>query len=113
MFNQIVQAGGAFFGSYGSVLTGIFVVLLLIFVRRRLFKFLKPLIGSFTRRFQRDPIRRQIFAAYRREQRRIRSYRTPAQTVREHALANPELAHLVEIVEIAAYKPGAVDKGLL
>jgi hypothetical protein len=58
-------------------------------------------------------VRRRIFAVYRRAQRQIRAPRAPSQTVREHAAEHPELADLAQIVEVAAYKPGPPDVGLL
>jgi hypothetical protein len=53
--------------------------------------------------------RREIFAAYRRAQRQIKSYRGKTQTVQEHAKAVPELETLAELVNIAAYRPETPD----
>lgn len=60
-----------------------------------------------------DRSRRQIFALYKRAQRQLRSYRTPAQTVQEHAQTTPELDTLAELVDIAAYRPQAPDASLI
>lgn len=60
-----------------------------------------------------DKTRRQIFALYRRAQRQMRSYRSPAQTVQEHAALTPELDALAEIVDAAAYSPEPPDVQLL
>lgn len=57
------------------------------------------------RRLQLDPARRQIFAAYRRAQRQLRSRRADGQTVQEHADSVPELKELAEAVDRAAYDP--------
>ncbi len=62
---------------------------------------------------QRDPARRAVFAAYRRAQRRLKSYRGDAQTVGEHAAVAPELAQLAELVEIAAYRPEPPDAAMI
>jgi protein-glutamine gamma-glutamyltransferase len=61
----------------------------------------------------RDPARRRIFAAYRRAQKQLRSYRATTQTVQEHASAQPQLTELAQIVEIAAYRPEPPDEGLI
>ena len=62
---------------------------------------------------QRDPSRRAVFAAYRRAQRQLKSYRGEAQTVGEHAQVAPELSELAELVEIAAYRPEPPDAGMV
>jgi transglutaminase-like putative cysteine protease len=81
----------------GSAAVGVAVWL---FWRWRKHLRLKP------RRFvHHDPARKRIFAAYRRAQRQLRSYRAEGQTVREHAHVTPELSALAELVEIAAYAP--------
>lgn len=51
------------------------------------------------------PNRKRIFKAYRAAQRRLRSKRSPAQTVQEHAARQPQLADLAHAVDIAAYRP--------
>jgi hypothetical protein len=61
----------------------------------------------------RDPARRAIFAAYRRAQRQLKSYRAEAQTVGEHAAITPELAELSELVDIAAYRPQPPDQAMI
>jgi protein-glutamine gamma-glutamyltransferase len=65
------------------------------------------------RRFYHDPARKRIFAAYRKAQRELRSYRGAAQTVREHARAERRLADLAKAVEIAAYRPKPPDAKLV
>lgn len=60
-----------------------------------------------------QPIRNRIFALYHQALRRTRTRRSAGQTVREHASAHPELEHLVEAVEIAAYRPQAPENRLL
>jgi len=62
---------------------------------------------------QRDPSRRAIFAAYRRAQRQLKSYRGEAQTVGEHAQVAPELGELASLVEIAAYRPEPPDAEMI
>ena len=62
---------------------------------------------------KRDPARRAVFAAYRRAQRPLKSYRGEAQTVGEHAQASPELRELAQLVEIAAYRPEPPDAGMI
>lgn len=59
----------------------------------------------YTRHDSQNPQRRAILRAYTRAQRRLRSQRTPAQTVQEHAQTNPQLQEMAEAVEIAAYRP--------
>jgi transglutaminase-like putative cysteine protease len=56
-----------------------------------------------------DKARRQIFAAYRKAQRQLKSYRSPTQTVGEHAKTTTELDELAALVNIAAYRPEAPD----
>lgn len=60
-----------------------------------------------------DPARQRIFNAYRHTQRRLRLFRTPEQTVAEHAAAHAELARLAPLVEIAAYRPDPPDDAVL
>lgn len=60
-----------------------------------------------------DKARRQIFAAYRKAQRQLQSYRDPTQTVQEHADMTPELDTLAALVDIAAYRPDAPDAGMV
>ncbi len=61
----------------------------------------------------RDPARKRIFAAYRRAQRELRSYRGTAQTVQEHAGTQPKLEELAQLVEIAAYRPAPPNKAMV
>lgn len=112
-FRQMFNAGGAILGAVANPLIVVIALILSAILCWRIWKLAKRydlrtrlLIGH-------DPTRRQIFAAYRRAQRQIKSYRASAQTIHEHALAHPEIANLVEVVEAAAYKPGEVDKSLL
>jgi transglutaminase-like putative cysteine protease len=65
------------------------------------------------RRPRRDPVRRRIFRAYRRAQRRLGVRRLPAQTVQEQAADNPQLADLADAVDIAAYRSQPPDQSLL
>ncbi|MBA3871401.1 MAG: DUF3488 domain-containing protein [Anaerolineae bacterium] len=60
-----------------------------------------------------DKARRQIFAAYRKAQRQLKSYRDPKQTVQEHARTTPELDALAALVDIAAYRPDAPDANMV
>lgn len=55
--------------------------------------------------WSRHPARRQIFAAYRRAQRQLKSFRESSQTVQEHAAAQPALGEMAPLVEAAAYRP--------
>ncbi|MFZ4814481.1 MAG: transglutaminaseTgpA domain-containing protein [Phototrophicaceae bacterium] len=55
-------------------------------------------------RFHRDPARLRVLRAYRWALFWRRLRRQPAQTVREHAAQHPELAALVDSVEVAAYR---------
>ncbi len=59
------------------------------------------------------PARRKIFRAYRRTQRRLRSHRSAAQTVQEHAGAHPQIKELADIVDEAAYAPAPPYESLL
>jgi protein-glutamine gamma-glutamyltransferase len=59
------------------------------------------------------PARRAILNAYRVAQRRLRSPRPAPQTAREHSQARPELASLVEAVEVAAYRPEPPDEAMV
>jgi transglutaminase-like putative cysteine protease len=63
--------------------------------------------------FSDDPARRQIFAAYRRAQRQLRSYRQPTQTAQEHAARQPQLTDLADAVDVAAYRPEPPDEALV
>jgi transglutaminase-like putative cysteine protease len=72
-----------------------------------------PLRLRWQRLTHRDPARRAIFAAYRRAQRQLKSYRGEAQTVGEHAAGVPELKELAALVEIAAYRPEAPDAAMV
>src|SRR5262249_19583631 len=60
-----------------------------------------------------DKARRQIFAAYRRAQRQLKSYRGTTQTVQEHAEVTPKLGTLATLVNIAAYRPEAPDANMV
>ena len=60
-----------------------------------------------------DKSRRKIFAAYRRAQRQLKSYRNPMQTVQEHAETTPELSTLTALVEMAAYSPDTPDEKMV
>ncbi|MCA0458614.1 MAG: transglutaminaseTgpA domain-containing protein [Chloroflexi bacterium] len=60
-----------------------------------------------------DKNRRQIFAAYKRAQRELKSYRATTQTVGEHAERTPNLSALAQLVDIAAYRPEAPDASLV
>ncbi len=110
---ELAATGGAILGAVSGPFVAILVLILTIFLCWRLRKLIRQYDLGARLRLRHDPERRQIFAAYRRAQRRVKSYRSPAQTVREHATAHPELADLAEVVETAAYQPGAIDKGLL
>jgi hypothetical protein len=63
--------------------------------------------------YYQDPARRRIFAAYRRAQRELRSYRAATQTVHEHTVSQPQLTELGQMVEIAAYRPEPPDEGMV
>ena len=110
---ELANTGGAILGTVSGPFVAILVLILTIFLCWRLRKLIRQYDFGVRLLTRHDPERRQIFAAYRRAQRRVKSYRSPAQTVREHATAHPELADLAEVVETAAYQPGAIDKGLL
>jgi transglutaminase-like putative cysteine protease len=102
---EILGGGLAALGGIGGLISLVVSVAAVglgvwLFWRWRKYLRLKP------RRFShRDPARKRIFAAYRRAQRQLRSYRADGQTVREHAHMMPELSELAELVEIAAYAP--------
>ena len=61
-----------------------------------------------------DPGRREILAAFRAAQRRLRRYRAPAETAREFTqrLGRSDLDTLTEAVEIAAYRPRPPEPAL-
>ncbi len=61
----------------------------------------------------RDKARREIFAAYRRAQRQLQSYRGSTQTVQEHAKQTSELDDLARLVDIAAYRPDVPEAKLV
>lgn len=65
------------------------------------------------RKLRMHPIRRRIFARYRRAQRQLKARRLPGQTVQEHAAEHPELQDLAEAVDIAAYRALPPDESLL
>lgn len=52
-----------------------------------------------------DPARQRIFRLYRKAQRKARSYRAGHQTAQQHAGDHAELAHIADLVDIAAYRP--------
>lgn len=72
---------------------------------------LKPIRWRGFRRV--DPARAAIFAAYRRGQRALKSYRGASQTAREHAAAAPELAEITALVEVAAYRAQPPDAAMV
>lgn len=90
------------------------VVLAFIF-SRRVWKWLRKhrLAGRIQHIFTRDPARRQIFAAYRHAQRQLRAYRSKTETPQEHAVLQPELAELAELVDVAAYRPQPPEPSLV
>jgi transglutaminase-like putative cysteine protease len=106
-----VQTGGAFLSVAIGPILGLLFVIVLGFTLLRLGQRIP--LRRWRSRPRHDPIRREIFATYRRAQRTIRSYRGNAQTIREHAATHGELRDLAEIVEKAAYQPGSLDAGLL
>lgn len=93
---------------YAALLAGVIFVLL------RVVRFLRAWWGKRIPRVHDDPMRRRIFRAYRRTQRRLRIRRDPAQTVREQAAQYPdELNDLADMVEIAAYRPAPPDESVM
>ncbi|MEP7287005.1 MAG: transglutaminaseTgpA domain-containing protein [Chloroflexota bacterium] len=108
---EIFRAGTAALSAIATPLIVLVILVLLGFAAWRLRKFnqhykLGQRLEVYLRR---DPARRRIFGAYYRAQRQLKSYRTSAQTVHEHAATQPELTELAQLVEIAAYKPEVPD----
>ncbi len=110
-FGKIFQAGVS---ALGAVIRPLIVIAILASIggglwfgwrrwKRRTFT------GYSSGLIHRDKARRQIFAAYRRAQRQLKSYRDPTQTVQEHAKVISELEALAALVDIAAYRPDAPD----
>jgi protein-glutamine gamma-glutamyltransferase len=111
---DVAQAGGAFLGSIMMPLIIVFGTAAIGIAGWFVWKRWGKLRFADFRRFQRlDPVRKQIFALYRRTQRQLRSYRDPAQTVQEHAAAHQELAELARVVDAAAYSPETLDTSTL
>jgi protein-glutamine gamma-glutamyltransferase len=52
-----------------------------------------------------DRARQRIFAAYKRAQRQLKSFRSVGQTAQEHTATQPDLAGLADLVDVAAYRP--------
>ena len=100
-------------GSIGTILGVVLVVALVVVVVYALRRWRVPIRLHWRRWTQRDPSRRAIFSAYRRAQRRLKSYRSEAQTIGEHAALTPELAELAELVDIAAYRPQPPDPAMI
>ncbi len=103
---EAASAGMAFLGSIAGPLAILVGIVMAIFAGR----WLRSWWGkrSLDRRkgaWARHPARRTIFSAYRRAQRRVKSFRMPGQTVQEHASAHPEIGGLASLVDIAAYRP--------
>jgi protein-glutamine gamma-glutamyltransferase len=105
------EIAGAVAGSAGSILSAVAVIALIALVGWLAWRSRRWLTLRLTTRtrIHHDPARRHIFAAYRRAQRELRSYRGEGQTVREHAASAPDLRELAELVEIAAYRPQPPD----
>lgn len=109
------EIAGAVTGMAGSILSVVAVAALLVLAGWLLWRSRHWLALRLARRarLHSDPTRRQIFAAYRRAQRQLKSYRGDGQTVREHAAAAPDLRELAELVEIAAYRPQPPDAAMV
>jgi protein-glutamine gamma-glutamyltransferase len=111
----LLQAGVSALGSIlQPLLIGLAVLALLVvgYFGRRYWR--KRTAGLYSRSLiQQDRQRRQIFALYQQAQRRVRSFRQPAQTVAEHAAAQASLQALAPWVEAAAYQPGPLDEGVI
>lgn len=112
---EIFRAGMSVLGAIGRpllIVGGLALGIGLIWLGWKRMK--KPGLPSYSRGLiHQDPARKQIFALYKRAQRRLRSYRDATQTVREHAENTPELKALAQLVEIAAYRPQPPDEGLV
>ncbi len=73
----------------------------------------KPIQLRWQRMKRHDPARVAIFAAYRRGQKAIKSYREGYQTVGEHATISPELKEIAALVDIAAYRTEPPDQAMV
>jgi hypothetical protein len=109
------EIAGVVTGMAGSILSVVAVAALLVLAGWLLWRSRHWLALRLARRarLHSDPMRRQIFAAYRRAQRQLKSYRGDGQTVREHAATAPDLRELAELVEIAAYRPQPPDAAMV
>src|SRR5262249_51639065 len=112
---SIVEAGMAAFGLLIRPLIVLILALIGVVGGLRFWKWwANHKIGN---RFQhilgRDPARWQIFVAYRRAQRQLKTFRTEAQTAQEHAITEPELQELANLVDVAAYRPQPPESSLV
>lgn len=113
---QIVQSGAAVIGVISGPLAAVLIVVVGVILSRLVWRVWKRRQGSrpkHPRGWYADPVRRRIFAVYRRAQRELRAYRDPAQTVQEHAADHAELAAIASIVDVAAYRPQPPEAELL
>jgi transglutaminase-like putative cysteine protease len=110
-FGEVFQTGAAAINFISGPLTLIVIALMLLVLGRLIIRAVKWRIVDYKRygSLYSDPGRKRIFAAYKRAQRQLKSYRMPAQTVQEHAAAQPELDELADLVDVAAYRPQPPD----
>lgn len=112
-FGQVMQAGATLLGGIGGVLGLLLPAALIVGGGYALWRLANRWRWQRNRRYHRDPLRRRVFAAYRRAQRALRSPRAPSQTAQEHASVHPELAELAQAVDAAAYRPATPEATLL
>lgn len=103
---QVAQAGMVMLGAIATPLAVVVGAALLIV--SAIWVWRRVRVWQMDRRksaWKRDPGRQRVMKLYRSAQRRLKSYRSPAQTVQEHAETQPMLQPLAPWVEIAAYRP--------
>lgn len=111
-FGRITEAGAAFMSVLITpllIVMGGVVLVVLVFAGRLLWRRLPHPRQP----YHDDPRRKQIFAAYRRAQRKLGVPRDSTQTVSEHAADHQAIAPLARIVEIAAYRQQPPDESLV
>jgi transglutaminase-like putative cysteine protease len=115
-FGEIFQSVTGAFGGGGRflmVLAGAVLAIGMGWILMRLWKRGLIALPKRHRAYHQDTARRRIFAAYRRAQRELKSFREQTQTVHEHAATQPVLDELAQLVEVAAYRPEPPDGGMV
>ncbi len=109
----IAQVGGAVLGGVGAALPLVLIVALLAAIGFGLWQGLRRWRAVRKRRYHHDPVRRRIFAEYRKAQRALRIRRDDAQTLHEQAQQHPQLDQIARATQEAAYRPAPPAPTLL